>query len=76
MQEATYRDKLGRVLDREFAETREEAARILFERNAHAKSVQCCNAYFDEFEQRLRGNGMSITWIDRKPVELAHILPD
>ena len=64
--EATYRNKRGQVLDRQFAPTREEAARLLLERNPNAKSVQCCNASFDEASGEMRGNGMNISWIGRE----------
>ena len=35
--EATFRNKRGFIRDRQFAETRNEAARQLFERNPTAK---------------------------------------
>jgi hypothetical protein len=66
--EATFRTKRGSIRDYQFAETREEAARLLFERNPTARTVQTCNAYFDEIEHRMRGNGTNIQWIERERV--------
>lgn len=61
--EAAYYGRYKKV-DRAFADTREEAAAILFARNPKCKSAQCCNAYVDDkgVEQ---GNGNDIRWIDR-----------
>jgi hypothetical protein len=38
----------------------------LFARNPNARSVQVCNAYFDESAGRMKGDGMNITWILRE----------
>ena len=67
MFQATLRDKRGSIRDTAFAPDDAEAAKIIFDRNLRAESVQICNAYFDE-NGRPRGNGNNIHWIQRRDI--------
>ena len=72
--EATLRTKGGNVRARAFADTRIDAARIIFSKYPKADEVSTCRAYFDEYEKAMRGNGSDIQWIKRGLVNACNIL--
>jgi transcriptional regulator of met regulon len=57
-----------KVRDEVYADSREEAARQLFLRNAKCETASLCNAYIDSYTGQLRGNGSDCRWLHRRDV--------
>lgn len=66
--QATHRGKDGRLLHSEIGSTPEIAAASLFAKHCTCMTAQICGAYWDQTQNRYRGNGMNVHWLDRARV--------
>ena len=66
----TIRNKSGKAIDAEFAETRESAARALFARHPKAQTVSTSRAGID-YRGALVDTACDIQWINRRDLDKA-----